>query len=127
MLAVNVAMYFIDLRAAVLLTGFTVIYLGIILFLYFYNKPGIMNELISFAAEYGQIQKRLLRELDLPYALLDSSGKVLWTNEAFEKVTHLPKGYRKSITALFPAITRDRLPDESEVEETEYELVYEGN
>ena len=92
MLAVNVAMYFIDLRAAVLLTGFTVIYLGIILFLYFYNKPGIMNELISFAAEYGQIQKRLLRELDLPYALLDSSGKVLWTNEAFEKVTHLPKG-----------------------------------
>ena len=127
MLAVNVAMYFIDLRAAVLLTGFTVIYLGIILFLYFYNKPGIMNELISFAAEYGQIQKRLLRELDLPYALLDSSGKVLWTNEAFEKVTHLPKGYRKSITALFPAITRDRLPDGSEVEETEYELVYEGN
>ncbi|MBS7240130.1 MAG: DHH family phosphoesterase [Acetatifactor sp.] len=127
LLAVNVAMYFIDLRAAVLLTGFTVIYLGIILFLYFYNKPGIMNELISFAAEYGQIQKRLLRELDLPYALLDSSGKVLWTNEAFEKVTHLPKGYRKSITALFPAITRDRLPDESEVEETEYELVYEGN
>ncbi len=127
MLAVNVAMYFIDLRAAVLLTGFTVIYLGIILFLYFYNKPGIMNELISFAAEYGQIQKRLLRELDLPYALLDSSGKILWTNEAFEKVTHLPKGYRKSITALFPAITRDRLPDESEVEETEYELVYEGN
>lgn len=127
MLAVNVAMYFIDLRAAVLLTGFTVIYLGIILFLYFYNKPGIMNELISFAAEYGQIQKRLLRELDLPYALLDSSGKVLWTNEAFEKVTHLPKGYRKSITALFPAITRDRLPDESEVEETEYELVYEGS
>ena len=127
MLAVNVAMYFIDLRAAVLLTGFTVIYLGIILFLYFYNKPGIMNELISFAAEYGPIQKRLLRELDLPYALLDSSGKVLWTNEAFEKVTHLPKGYRKSITALFPAITRDRLPDESEVEETEYELVYEGN
>ena len=69
----------------------------------------------------------MLRELDLPYALLDSSGKVLWTNEAFEKVTHLPKGYRKSITALFPAITRDRLPDESEVEETEYELVYEGN
>ena len=127
LLAVNVAMYFIDLRAAVLLTGFTVIYLGIILFLYFYNKPGVMNELISFAAEYGQIQKRLLRELDLPYALLDSSGKVLWTNEAFEKVTHLPKGYRKSITALFPAITRDRLPDESEVEETEYELVYEGN
>ena len=127
LLAVNVAMYFIDLRAAVLLTGFTVIYLGIILFLYFYNKPGVMNELISFAAEYGQIQKRLLRELDLPYALLDSSGKVLWTNEAFEKVTHLPNLYLKSITSFFPPITIDRLPDESEVEETEYELVYEGN
>ena len=86
-----------------------------------------MNELISFATEYGQIQRRLLREMDLPYALLDDSGKVMWTNAAFESVVHQPKGYKKSITSLFPTITRDRLPDNCGVDEAQYELEYEGN
>ena len=31
-----------------------------VLYLDFYNKPIIMNELMSFATEYGQIQKKLL-------------------------------------------------------------------
>ena len=62
--------------------------------MYFYNKPIIMNELISFATEYGQIQRKLLRDLELPYALLDDSGKVIWTNIAFENVVHQPKGYK---------------------------------
>lgn len=86
-----------------------------------------MNELISFATEYGQIQRKLLRDMDLPYALLDDAGKVIWTNIAFETVVHQPKGYRKSITALFPSITRDRLPDDTGVDEAQYELEYEGN
>ena len=63
---------------------------------------------------------------NLPYALLDDSGKVIWTNIAFENVVHQPKGYNKSITSLFPTITRDRLPDDSGVDEAQYELEYEG-
>lgn len=127
MLAVDAAMFLINLQAGILLTGFVVFYFAIVLSLYFYNKPVIMNELISFATEYGQIQRKLLRDLDLPYALLDDSGKVIWTNIAFETVTHQSKGYRKSITALFPTITRDRLPDDTGVDEAQYELEYEGN
>lgn len=124
---IDVAMFLIDVRAGALLTGYTVFYFAITLSLYFYNKPVIMNELISFATEYGQIQRKLLRDLDLPYALLDDSGKVIWTNIAFETVVHQPKGYSKSITSLFPTITRDRLPDDSGVDEAQYELEYEGN
>ena len=116
----------LDFRAGLLTFGFTIFYFAITLTLYFYNKPVIMNELISFATEYGQIQRKLLRDLELPYALLDDSGKVIWTNIAFENVVHQPKGYSKSITSLFPTITRDRLPDESGVDEAQYELEYEG-
>lgn len=94
--------------------------------LYFYNKPVIINELVSFATQYGQIQKRLLRELELPHALLDDTGKVIWTNQAFENVIRQPKGYSKSIMSLFPSITRDRLPDDNGVEETQYEMTYDG-
>lgn len=124
---VNAGIFLIDVRAGALLGVYTVIHLIITLTLYFYNKPLIMNELISFATEYGQIQRKLLRELELPYALLDDRGKVIWTNAAFEAVTRQPKGYNKSITSLFPVITRDRLPNESEMDEAQYELEYEGS
>ncbi len=124
---VDAAVFMIDVRAGVFLAGYIIFYFAITLSLYFYNKPVIMNELISFATEYGQIQRKLLRELDLPYALLDDNGKVIWTNAAFENIVHQPKGYKKSITSLFPTITRDRLPDNCGVDEAQYELEYEGN
>ncbi len=124
---VDVAMFMIDVRAGLFLACYTALYFVITLSRYFYNKNIIMNELVSFATEYGQIQRKLLRDLDLPYALLDDTGRVIWTNSAFELVIHQPKGYNKSITSLFPAITRDRLPDDSGVDEAQYELEYEGS
>lgn len=122
---VNIIIYLIDYRAGLLLTCFLIVYFAVALTLLSNNKPIIMNELISFATQYGQIQRRLLRDLELPYVLLDDSGKVLWTNKAFEKVVHKEKGYRKSITTLFPSITRDKLPGEEE--ETRAELTYEDS
>ena len=110
LIIVDVLIYFIDYRAGLVLTCFIIFYLAIILSLMFYNKPIIINELISFATQYGQIQRRLLRDLDLPHALLDESGKIIWTNIAFEKAVDKDKGYRKSITSLFPSITKDKLP-----------------
>ena len=127
LIAVTAAMYMVDYRAGILLTAYTIFYFIVTLILYFYNKPIILNELVSFATEYGQIQRRLLRELDIPYALLDDTGKVVWTNQAFENIVHQNKGYNKSITSLFPTITRDRLPDDSGVDEAQYELAYEGS
>ena len=126
LLVVNAGMLAIDYRAGLLLGFFTVFYFAVTLTLYFYNKPVIINELVSFATQYGQIQKRLLRELELPHALLDDTGKVIWTNQAFENVIRQPKGYSKSIMSLFPSITRDRLPDDNGVEETQYEMTYDG-
>lgn len=126
LLVVNAGIVAIDYRAGLLLGFFTLFYFAVTLSLYFYNKPVIMNELVSFATQYGQIQKRLLRELELPHALLDDTGKVIWTNVAFEDIIHQPKGYNKTITALFPSITRDQLPDNEGVEEAQYELTYDS-
>ena len=120
-------MFMIDIRAGGTLAVFTVFYFAITLYLYFHNRRILINELVSFATEYGQIQRKLLREMDLPYALLDDGGKIIWTNIAFEGVVHQPKGYNKSITSLFPTITRDRLPDDNGVDEAQYDLEYEGS
>lgn len=123
---VSVAASLADATAGVIVATFTLFYFAITLSLYYYNKPLIMNELISFATEYGQIQRRLLRDLEVPYALLDDTGKVIWTNIAFENMVHQPKGYNKSITSLFPAITREKMPDDLELDECQYNITYEN-
>lgn len=127
LIAVDVLIYMIgDYRAGLILSGFIIFYIAIILSMMFYNKPIIMNELVSFATQYGQIQRRLLRDLELPHALLDDNGKVIWTNIAFERVVHQEKGYRKSITSLFPSITKDKLPGVNEEDEVEFDVEYES-
>ena len=124
LIAVNLLIYILNVSAGLVLTCFTLIYFAVTVFMMLYNKPVIMNELVSFATQYGQIQKVLLRELELPYAMLDESGRIIWTNAAFEEVVHKEKGYRKSITSLFPSITREKLPDE--FGETEFDITYES-
>ncbi len=126
LMAVDVLIYMIDYRAGLVLSAFLILYIAIILSMMFYNKPIIMNELISFATQYGQIQRRLLRDLELPHALLDDGGKIIWTNIAFERLVHQEKGYRKSVTSLFPSITKDKLPGGNEEDEVEFDVEYEA-
>ena len=123
MVAVNAYIYFVDLKAGAILTIFTLLFLSVSLFLYFKNRNLVLNELISFATQYGQVQRQLLRALEIPYALLDESGKIIWTNEAFESKLHIKKGYRKSITSLLPELQRDDLPTKDF--ETETYMVHE--
>lgn len=57
------------------------------LFVYWRNKPILMNELIDFATQYGTVQKRLLNEFEVPYAVMDATGKLLWMNRQFEALS----------------------------------------
>ncbi len=123
---VDILVYVLDYRAGLVVTAFLIFYFAIALSMMLYNKPVIMNELISFATQYGQIQRRLLRDLELPHALLDDAGKIIWTNIAFERLTHQEKGYRKSISTLFPTITKDILPGQGKDDEIECQVEYEN-
>ncbi|MCR5032526.1 MAG: DHH family phosphoesterase [Lachnospiraceae bacterium] len=107
---INIAIYFLNTEAGFLLSAFLVVYFVVTLATSLNNRPLLMNELISFATQYGQIQKQLLYDLDLPHALLDENGKILWTNALFEETVGQDHDYHKSITSVFPSITKDKLP-----------------
>jgi len=124
---VNFAIFLVDYAAGLILACFTLFYLAIVLSLYFYNKPLFMNEMISFATQYGQIQKCILRELELPYALIDDTGKIIWYNNSFERAVGKPKGINKTISSLIPAIKKESLPLDGAETESELELSLEYN
>lgn len=126
--AVNVGVYFLDITAGICVSGFLVVYLIATSVLLFRSKPVIMNEFIDFAAQYGQVQSKLLKELDLAYVLMDETGKIIWMNDAFEHIIHKDKSWRRPITSVFPIVTKEKLGFEQELEldivfeEREYNL-----
>lgn len=105
----NIGCYFYDVTAGIILSAFLVIYFIIELCLYKYCKPQLTNEIINFATQYATVQKRLLNEFEIPYALLDYSGKILWVNEQFSELTGIDSNYHKSAASIFPMLTREFL------------------
>ena len=65
LLAMNIVVYVADLKAGLVTSVFLLVYSVIMLVVLFRYKPNIMNEMISFATQYGQIQKTLLNEFSL--------------------------------------------------------------
>ena len=114
--AMDVWMYVLNIKAGILGSVFVGIYFFVMLFVYWRNKPILMNELIDFATQYGTVQKRLLNEFEVPYAVMDATGKLLWMNRQFEALSEKNKGYHKSITTIFPQITRELMEKEDELE-----------
>ena len=109
-IAFAACMYMKDTKTGLIATAFALAYTVIAVLIYLSSRNKIVMEIVSFATQYGQVQKQLLRDLELPYALLDDTGKIIWTNEAFERIMHLKKGYRKSITSLISELNVDSLP-----------------
>ena len=94
---VNVGIYFLNTKAGICVSGFLVIYLLVMTTLLYKNKPVIMNEFINFATQYGQIQRRLLRDLELPYVLMDDDGRLFGRMQLLSRWYIKRKGIRKQL------------------------------
>lgn len=103
----NIPMYFYQKEAGLAISVFTVVYCIVVTVSFHRSKPYFMNELINFATQYGTVQKKLLNEFDVAYALIDYNGKILWVNEKFTELTGKDKDYHRSITSVFSHITRE--------------------
>ena len=80
--AMAIGVFVLDHQAGILMGVFFLVHLIFSIVVSFYSKPAITEELINFGLEYGQVQKKLLHDLEVPYGVLDASGKLMWGNEA---------------------------------------------
>lgn len=107
-IGINIA----DREAGIMMNGFVVVYIIIALVLYFYKRPNILGDIVRYAADYGQVQKQLLKDMALPYGVLDCQGRLLWGNNEFIEVVGDEKLAKKSINRIFPEITEAVLPSD---------------
>ncbi|NLZ80220.1 MAG: DHH family phosphoesterase, partial [Clostridiales bacterium] len=110
LISMNICVYMMNRKAGLVAMGFVILYVVIVLLLYIFNRPSIMGELVRYAADYGQVQKQLLKEMALPYAVLDYEGRLLWGNNEFLDIIEKEKAAQKTISNIFPEITEEVLP-----------------
>ena len=102
--------YYLNFRAGLVVTAGTVVYLIISLVILRKHKPLIINDLVAFAQQYENAEKRMLEHLASPFFVLDVRGRMIWQNEAAQELTGQKDLYGKNISALFPEISPNRLP-----------------
>ncbi len=117
--------YYIDHKAGMLMAACVLIYLVVTVSLYFYNKSTLMRALVEFAAQYGAMQNRLLKELEMPYGILLENGKILWMNDEFEAILGDRSGQDASLSRYMNEINRGIFPKE-EGQQTQVEISFEG-
>ena len=119
LLPMDIAIFACDKRAGLIAVLFTCIYLVIIVVLFFVYKPAVMKELVSFAAQYSQVQKQILEDFGIPYGILDVDGQTLWMNQEMRTLFQKNNRYHDNINTLIPDISPSDLPVENTVSRLE--------
>lgn len=110
----NVAVLLVSWQAACMMLPFTITYIAMSAWLRVYSRKRVLGGLVEFSAEYAWIQKQLMTEMALPYALADDDGRIVWMNQAFQEIIALEKGTRKNLLSLFPEVTKTDLAVDNE-------------
>ncbi|MCI9379276.1 MAG: DHH family phosphoesterase [Eubacterium sp.] len=107
----NIPIYVIDCKTGAFCTFLIAIYFVCAFTFPSHKKPMKAKEMVGFATQYATVQKRLLEDFEVPYAILDMNARIIWMNKQFAKVTGKDKAYHRSVFSLFPGVSKDRFLD----------------
>lgn len=85
------------------------------------KRHKIVVAILHSMEEYSSTQKLQLKELAIPFAILDYQGRMTWGNNAFIDLLENKKAARRGIINVFPELTMERFPSGIQDVETEFE------
>ena len=110
LLCTVLGIYVVDKEAASVMMIFTAVYFFIAMFMFVFKRPYIMGELVRFAAEHGQVQHTFIKELDIPYGIIDMDGRLVWANNELKDIVKFEKTARGSIQDIFEELSLEQIP-----------------
>jgi c-di-AMP phosphodiesterase-like protein len=119
---VGVYVYVHNMTAGLIIIGAGAVYVVVALVMYFFHKPVVMHDLINFAVDYAKVQKVLLRDLAIPYGLMDIDGNILWLNKEMEALFDGRDVKGQNVSGIFAELTVEDFV--SSEERKEFETIY---
>ncbi len=112
LLVMNIMIYAVDKEAGIVMTAFLILYIAIALLLFFMKNAVVRAGMVSYANDYSQVQRHLIREMAVPYAILDTQGFIMWANDEFSNLMGEVSYFAKQIQEILPEISAEDLPED---------------
>lgn len=112
-----------DLKSGAIMLVMALVFAIMVGVFYFFNRSLVLKDLMGIATEYGEMQNTLLKELRIPYAIVQEDGKIIWMNHQFEDVLHRNNAGDFYIQKFIPELTKEYFPKE-ENEKVQIEVAY---
>lgn len=87
---------------------------AIAIYLVFFNRKKLMFDIINFSLSLNELQKQIMVELEMPYILMDTGGRIKWYNEAFRLLFPDSKLKNMKVSNIIPTIITAQFPQEGE-------------
>lgn len=122
----TVCLFPISVAAGFIASAFTILYGATMILCFIRYRSSINSAFVDFAMEHGKVQKELLKEFPVPYALMDKGNKFVWVNDEFSRITGTSKRKLMRMTAgqLFELGTFDLLDENEEKDVLNSDIEY---
>lgn len=119
-----VVLFLVDNKSAIIASMVVGTFIIIEVIILVWAKTALTPLLFNFSMQHSQVQKQLLDEFAVPYAIIDTDGKVLWGNAPFVEIfgEGIKKRVKRNISAFFPEVTEEFL---NSAEDVSIDLSYE--
>jgi len=123
----DIWMLTVSVAAGIVGIIFTVVYSVVVIVLYISSRVSSEAAYANHAMENGRVQKDLIREFPIPYAILDKTGRIAWVNDEFAHITNTSKRKLMRLTAMqvFEGLTHEMIPGEGN-EPVHADIEYDG-
>ena len=123
LVVISIGCLIADLKSGAIMIVMSLVFAIMVGVFYFFNRSLVLKDLMGIATEYGEMQNTLLKELQIPYAIVQEDGKIIWMNHQFEEVLHRNNMGDLYIQKFIPEFTKENFPKE-ENEKVQIEVIY---
>ena len=109
-ISLTILLYTVDKIASLIMFITAIVYAILGVAYFYFRKPNIIRELVQLATNYSQTQKKVLKELAIPYGLLDYDGRMLWGNDEFHNIIVNERQAGLSITNIISEVRKEDFP-----------------
>lgn len=109
-LVLTAAVLYVNTLAGCIVGGFTVVLILSLVLLDVHYRSRVLIELMDFAHKFSGIEKEMLRDFLVPYAIVQPDGKLVWMNDMMAELTGKSADYHKNISTLFPGMNAAHFP-----------------
>lgn len=122
LLIANIQLYFVNVTAGIIMTGYFILYIIFAGILFFYKRSSLLRELIQFSVRFNKNGTSFYEKFSLPISVLDKDGNLLWSNELFCKTFLTECSKDCNISKCIPALSSSSLPENDESIEIHFHI-----